>query len=121
MWVGVVWCALQYVGVCGSVVGVGHPGGGDGVISSHPQCQLSWQGKDMWPFLLPGLCHLTADDTPREVLLREQLHILLLSHFQDTTREFAEHRQAAVTLLLGHMTIAESPSPPSDPTHLAPN
>ena len=118
MWCGVL-CST-YVGVCGSVVDVGRPDGSD-VISSHPQCQLSWQGKDMWPFLLPGLCHLTAEDTPREVLLRERLHVLLLSHFQDTTREFAEHRQAAVTLLLGHMTIAESPFPPSDPTHRAPN
>ena len=61
------------------------------------QCQPSWQGRELWPFLLPGLCHLTADDTPREVLLRERLHIVLQDHFRDIARELIEHRQAAVT------------------------
>ena len=33
-------------------------------------------------FLLPGLCHMTAEDKPRKILLEADVQRILVSHFQ---------------------------------------
>ncbi len=42
---------------------------------------LDAASQDMFPFLLPGLCHLTAEDTPRGVLAGLQLPQLAAEYF----------------------------------------
>ena len=44
------------------------------------------QGRDLMKFLLPGLNHLVAEDSPRRVLLQVQLHSILLDHFRILSR-----------------------------------
>ena len=38
--------------------------------------------EDLIKFLLPGLCHMTAEDKPRRILLEADVQRILVGHFQ---------------------------------------
>ncbi|XP_067664158.1 neurochondrin-like [Haliotis asinina] len=76
--------------------GVGHP-----VLSADsPQCPGMDQcssvdqccGVDLVRFLLPGLCHLTAEDKSRTILLGEGIHMFLLEYFRQQMMYFLDNR-----------------------------
>ncbi|KAL5021552.1 hypothetical protein ScPMuIL_000707 [Solemya velum] len=45
---------------------------------------------DLLKFLLPGFCHLTAEDEPRKVLLDENFHVFLQEYLTDCWKDFRE-------------------------------
>ncbi|XP_030074294.1 neurochondrin [Microcaecilia unicolor] len=66
-------------------------------------CSSSWGS--LWPgdalrFLLPALCHLTAEERPRRILIAEGAPALLLEYFQHLWDTFAsdEHSSEEVSL-----------------------
>lgn len=46
-------------------------------------------------FLLPGLCHLTAEDRPREILISEGAPALLCQYFLHQWEELASNPQTS--------------------------
>ena len=49
----------------------------------------SSQEVDLLKFLLPGLCHLTAEDKPRAILLKANIQKTLSQRFQDLCSEWS--------------------------------
>ena len=41
---------------------------------------------DVLRFLLPGLCHLSAEDEPRKILLKSKAHELLAGYFKESVK-----------------------------------
>ncbi len=56
---------------------VGTNGGSDTAVDQ--------PASDLLKFLLPGLCHLTAEDKPRRVLLKAHIEETLLEYMQELT------------------------------------
>ncbi|XP_048469047.1 neurochondrin isoform X2 [Rhincodon typus] len=55
----------------------------------------------MWPkdalrFLLPGFCHLSAEDAPRRILISDGFHVLLLRYFTQQWEVFSSSKNASV-------------------------
>lgn len=58
--------------------------------------ELSLNGKsdvDVTRFLLPSLCHLTAEDKSRAILLHDQFHRFLLDYFNHHWKLFVKHNK----------------------------
>ncbi|XP_048249169.1 neurochondrin-like [Haliotis rufescens] len=49
-------------------------------------------GVDLVRFLLPGFCHLTAEDKSRTILLGESIHVFLLEYFRQQMLYFLDNR-----------------------------
>ena len=76
---------------CGETV----PGLELAAVGSTPRCRRGEEfcGVDAIRFLLPGLCHLTSEDSARQILLQEELHTLLVEYFKQKMKHFMENRQ----------------------------
>ena len=55
-----------------------HSATGDQRASDHGAAEP----ENLIKFLLPGLCHMTAEDKPRRILLEADVQRILVSHFQ---------------------------------------
>lgn len=51
---------------------------------------VSLEEIDLLKFLLPGFCHLTAEDESRKILLSEEFHVFLHGYLTDCWRAFKD-------------------------------
>ncbi|XP_041068045.1 neurochondrin isoform X1 [Carcharodon carcharias] len=52
--------------------------------------------KDALRFLLPGFCHLSAEDIPRRILISHGFHVLLLRYFTQQWEVFSSSQNALI-------------------------
>ncbi|XP_060703485.1 neurochondrin [Hemiscyllium ocellatum] len=52
--------------------------------------------KDALRFLLPGFCHLSAEDVPRRILISCEFHVLLLRYFTQQWEVFSSSKNAPI-------------------------
>ena len=71
-----------------------HPDGDEITVKEGIPGKNAKPATDVLKFLLPGLCHLTTEESARKVFLQEKGHTLLAQYFNYLTEKLSSQEAA---------------------------